>query len=134
MRLRNRPRDLLATGVLAVLLGVSVADAHRATRTQRPAKATAVVVVGKPKPVSRVVVVNGARQGVLDLNVRPKETEVWVDGRLRGTCGEFDGHPDKLNLRPGMHSIRLVTPEGIVAARDIRVRAGIEINVGLDLR
>ncbi len=95
---------------------------------------TAVVVVGKPKPVSRVVVVNGARLGVLDLNVKPKATEVWVNGRLRGTCAEFDGHPDKLTLRPGMHSIRFVTPDGIEAARDIRVRAGREINVGLDLR
>lgn len=134
MRLRARSLISLAAGVLVGLLCVSVADAHRRPRPHKHTPTTAVIVVGKPRPAHRVVVVNGARHGVLDLNVKPKATEVWVNGRLRGTCAEFDGHPDKLALRPGMHTIKFVTPDGIEAARDIRVRAGVEINVGLDLR
>ena len=72
--------------------------------------------------------------GVLDMNVKPRSTEVWVDGTFRGTCDAFDGHPKKLHLRPGTHRIKLVTPDGLEVAREIRVRAGIEFNVGIDLR
>lgn len=134
MRLQDRPLSLLAAGLIVGLLSASVVDAHPRARFHRHERTTAVVVVGKPKPVRHVLVVNGARFGVLDLNVRPKATRVWIDGTLRGTCGAFDGFPNKLTLAPGMHTIKLVTPEGIEAARDVRVRAGVEFNVGLDLR
>ncbi|MCH7780494.1 MAG: hypothetical protein IH848_06580, partial [Acidobacteria bacterium] len=56
------------------------------------------------------------------------------DGTFRGTCDAFDGFPNKLALAPGMHTIKFVTPDGIEASRDVRVRAGVEVNVGLDLR
>ena len=95
---------------------------------------TAVIVLGKPRPAPDVVIVDGARHGILDLNVKPKATEVWVDGSLRGTCGAFDGFPRKLTLPPGLYRIRLVTPTGYDVMRDLRVRPGIEMNVGLDLR
>ena len=71
---------------------------------------------------------------MLDINVKPKATELWVDGRYRGTCGEFDGHPGKLHLAAGLHDIRLVLPDGTAVERQVRVRAGVELNVGLDLR
>ncbi len=131
MRLRNRSLIVVASGVVvAGLLSAGVADAHSRGRYQRH---TAVVVLGKPKPAPRVVV-NGARYGVLDLNVKPRATEVWINGNFRGTCDAFDGFPNKLPLAPGLYNIRLVTPDGIEAARDVRVRGGVEINVGLDLR
>ena len=34
----------------------------------------------------------------------------------------------------GLHDIRLVTPDGVSVERQVRVRAGEEINVGIDLR
>jgi len=134
MRLRNRSLALLAAGAIAGLLSPSVVDAHPRAGFHRHGRTTAVIVIGKPKPAQRAVVVNGARHGVLDLNVKPKATEVWIDGRRRGTCDAFDGFPNKLTLTPGIHTIKFVTPEGVEAARDIRVRAGVEVNVGLDLR
>lgn len=94
----------------------------------------AVIVVGKPRPVRTAVVINGRPHGILDMNVKPKSTEVYVDGTFRGTCGALDGFPDKLYLLPGKHRIKLVTPDGITVRRDVRVRAGVEIDVGLDLR
>jgi hypothetical protein len=124
----------LAAGAIAGLLSVSFADAHSRARFHRHGRTTAVVVIGKPKPTPRVVTVNGAMHGVLDLNVKPKATRVWIDGHLRGTCGAFDGFPNKLTLAPGIHTIKLVTPGGIEATRDVRVRAGVEVNVALDLR
>ena len=85
-----------------------------------------VVVAGKRAP--RQVV----RHGTVDLNVRPKDAEVWVDGTLRGTVDAFDGRPGKLHLAPGVHVIRMVTPEGQVAVRRVTVVAGGETNVRLD--
>jgi len=134
MRLQNRSLAFLAAAAIAGLLSTSLVEAHRRPRFHLHGRTTAVVVVGKPKPAPRVVVVNGARYGVLDLNVKPKTTRVWIDGKLRGTCGAFDGHPNKLTLAPGIYRIKFVTPEGIEAERDVHVRAGIEVNVGLDLR
>ena len=89
--------------------------------------------MGTPKPVRHAVVINGRRHGVLDMNVTPKETRVYVDGKLRGTCDDFDGYPGKLNLLPGKHDIRLVTPDGVSVERRVSIKAGVEVNVGLDL-
>ncbi len=124
---------MLAALSLTTMLFPAVA-AHPRAHDHRHRASTAVIVVGKPKPVRQAVVVNGTAQGVLDLNVKPKETEVWIDGRMRGTVDAFDGHPAKLHLRPGIHEVKLVTPEGIEVSRDLRVRAGVELNIGLDLR
>ena len=93
----------------------------------------AVIVVAKPRPV-KVVKVNGPARGVIDLNVKPKRTEVWVDGAYRGQVRQFDGYPGKLRLLPGWHVIKLVTPDGDVARQRVRVKAGHEIDVRLDLR
>lgn len=94
----------------------------------------AVIVVGDPRPAKRVVVVDGVAHGTIDVNVKPKSTEVWVNGDLRGTADAFDGFPNKLHLRPGVHRLELVTPGGETVARDVRVRSGVEIDLGLDLR
>ena len=134
MCLRNRFLTFLAAGAIAGLLSASLVDAHSRARFHRHGRTTAVIVLGKPRPAPRAVVVNGARHGILDLNVKPKATSVWIDGTFRGTCDAFDGFPNKLALAPGMHTIKFVTPDGIEASRDVRVRAGVEVNVGLDLR
>ena len=96
--------------------------------------AQALIVVGPARAVRRTAVVHGRPAGVLDLNLKPKATEVWVDGRLRGIADDFDGIPQKLLLAHGPHRLRLVTPDGVEIARVIRVQAGTEINIGLDLR
>lgn len=124
---------LFTTLVVAALLTPAV-DAHRRAVRHHHRHATAVIVVGRPTPLRHAVIVNGRPHGVLDMNVKPKATEVWTDGKLRGTCDDFDGYPGKLHLRPGLHRIKLVTPHGVEVAREVHVRAGLEINVGLDLR
>ena len=96
--------------------------------------AKAVIVVGPARAARHTVAVHGQPAGVLDLNLKPKATEVWVDGRFRGTADNFDGIPQKLLLAQGPHRLRLVTPDGVEVARDIRVQAGTEIKIGLVLR
>ena len=81
-----------------------------------------------------IAVIHGTEPGLLDLNVKPRKTQIWIDGTFRGTCDTFDGRPGKLQLAPGLYRIRLVTPNGIDVQRDLRVRPGIELNVALDLR
>ena len=132
MQKRTLTRMLVALTLTAMLF--PAVAAHPRAHHHRHRTSTAVIVVGKPRPVRHAVVVNGTAHGVLDLNVKPKATEVWIDGRMRGTVDAFDGYPSKLPLRAGMHEIKLVTPDGIEVSRDVRVRAGVEMNIGLDLR
>lgn len=107
--------------------------ANRHARHRRH-HAKTVIVVGQPRAVRHTVVIHGRPAGVLDLNLKPKTTEVWVDGRFRGIADDFDGIPQKLLLAQGQHLLKLVTPDGVEITRNIRVQAGTEINIGLDLR
>ncbi|NJN64793.1 MAG: hypothetical protein HC882_07870 [Acidobacteria bacterium] len=94
----------------------------------------AAIVIGHPRPLRRVVYVSGVTAAAVDFRVRPNETQVYVNGVLRGTCDDFDGYPQKLYLRPGVHSLRLVTPDGASIEQDVRLVAGTEIDIDLDLR
>ena len=126
-----------AAFVCVSMLATVAADAHRGVyrhRHHRHHEAKAVIVFGKPHPVRGAVVVHGRPAGVLDLNVKPKQTEVWVDGSLLGTVDRFDGRPSKLRLVAGEHRLKLVMPGGVAVARNIRVQAGIEVDVELGLR
>jgi len=43
--------------------------------------------------------------GAVDLNVKPGEAEVWVDGRFMAEARDLDGSPGLLWLREGEHHI-----------------------------
>lgn len=124
-------RRWIALSALIVigLFGTGATDAARVKIRVGPK-----IVVSKPRPLRTAVIVAGQPRGVIDVNVKPKATAVYVDGKLRGTAGQLDGRPGKLVLRPGVRRIKLVTPGGVVVRRDVWVRAGVEINLGLDLR
>lgn len=69
--------------------------------------------------------------GVLDLNVRPKDTEVYLNGYPIGTVGDFDGVPQLLWLEEGEYEL-IFYNEGYRTERRIyEVLPGLEINVGL---
>ena len=135
MSLRSWPALALVAGSL-LTSGSAHLSAHPGKRPHAHGgtASRAVLVVGHPRPAKRVVVLDGFAHGTLDVNVKPRSTEVWVDGTLRGTADAFDGFPGKLHLRPGIHRLELVTPAGQRAAREIRIQAGVERNIGLDLR
>jgi hypothetical protein len=73
------------------------------------------------------------RLGALDLNVRPKKTEVWVDGQLVGTSGKFDGFPGYLWLARGRHQLTFFNPGFETEVREVRVLEGTVIKVNLRL-
>jgi hypothetical protein len=92
-----------------------------------------VVVVSKPRPVRTVVLVSGKPAAVVDFNVSPEKTRIYVDGTFRGLCDDFDGYPRKMYLKPGRHIIRLVSPSGVVVVEKVELAAGFEVNLNLDI-
>jgi hypothetical protein len=46
-------------------------------------------------------------QSSLQLQVTPRETEVFVDGYLAGTVDDFDGRFQRLHIQPGEHELTL---------------------------
>jgi hypothetical protein len=124
-------REIVVAGIL-LAAGVGPAAALVVVRRAQPDRpARRVVVVGRPVTMGAPVVIAGRPHGAVDLDVSPEATLVWVDGKLRGTCDDFDGVPAKLYLLPGIHTLKLKTPEGEEHTGRIRVVAGREINVNL---
>ena len=71
------------------------------------------------------------RLGALDLNVKPKKTEIWVDGQLVGPSGKFDGFPGYLWLGRGRHQLIFYNPGFGTEVREVRVLEGTVIKVNL---
>jgi len=46
--------------------------------------------------------------GALDLNIKPKKAEVYIDGRLVGTVDSYDGFPRYLWIEAGPHELTVV--------------------------
>ena len=128
------PTLIAALAILAMPVFSTDSYAHRIGRHHRHAKQVRrVMVVGTPVKMVRPVVVAGRAHGVIDFNVTPKETEVFVNGKLRGQVDDYDGYPGKLHLLPGKHKIVLRTPDGETFKRKVKVIAGHEMNLKLDL-
>ena len=74
----------------------------------------------------------GPGLSVVDFNVEPRTTRIWVDGTYRGVCDEFDGYPQKMYLAPGRHHIRLVAPDGRTVERTVELGRGYELNLDIN--
>ena len=125
---------LLAATALALMPVLSSeALAHRTGKPHRHGRVRAAIIVGTPVVLAAAVVLSGRPHGAIDFNVRPKDTRVWVDGRLRGQVGKFDGNPDVMYLLPGVHEVTLRTPDGVSVSRNVKVVANHEISLKLNL-
>ena len=69
--------------------------------------------------------------GALDLNVRPKNTQVYLNGDYIGVTGEFDGSPDHLWLEEGTYE--LIFHNEVTVVREFEIHAGAVIDVKLRL-
>ncbi|MDX1503795.1 MAG: PEGA domain-containing protein [Thermoanaerobaculia bacterium] len=69
--------------------------------------------------------------GGLDLNVRPKKAEVYVDGVLVGTAGRYDGFPGHLWLPSGAHELVFYRPGFRTVSRQVTVPPGALLDVNL---
>lgn len=71
--------------------------------------------------------------GAFDLNVRPKKTEVWVDGHYVGTAGRFDGFPDYLWLGEGKHQLIFFLEGHATVEREVETLAGVVADLRIDM-
>jgi len=67
--------------------------------------------------------------GALDINVRPKKTEVWVDGQYVGTAGRFDGYPGHLWLGEGRHELIFYKQGFVTVRREVKVLEGVVLDI-----
>jgi hypothetical protein len=112
---------------------VSPVSARVVVRPRHRHRARVAIVVGRPVVMERPVIIAGVPHGAIDFDVTPETTEVYVDGAMRGQVDDFDGFPDKLYLRAGAHLIALKTPDGETLSRKVRIVAGQEMNLKVDL-
>jgi hypothetical protein len=120
-------------GALGAVIAVASASPVLAHRGRRPHRHYPAIVISKPRPVRTVVLVSGKPAAVVDFNVSPEKTRIYVDGTYRGLCDDFDGFPRKMYLKPGKHTIRLVSPSGTVVVERVELAAGFEVNLNLDI-
>lgn len=71
--------------------------------------------------------------GALDINVRPKKTEVWVDGQYVGTANRFDGYPGHLWLGDGRHELIFYKQGFVTVRREVNVLEGVVLDIGLTM-
>ncbi len=69
----------------------------------------------------------------LDLEIRPKRTKVYVNGRLIGRSGQFDGHPHFLWLKEGIHQLAFYKEGYGTVVREFPVQEGERIQVRIRL-
>ncbi|MEE8277925.1 MAG: PEGA domain-containing protein, partial [Thermoanaerobaculia bacterium] len=66
-----------------------------------------------------------AGRGGLDLNVRPRKAEVYVDGQRLGRAGDFDGFPGYLWLEKGTHELALYKDGYLTVVQEFTIRPGL---------
>ena len=72
--------------------------------------------------------------GAVDLNVKPKKAEVYVDGEYQGLVRNFDGYPGYLWLSEGVHQVVLFHNGRKTEAREFTVRKGEVIDFYLRMQ
>ncbi len=63
--------------------------------------------------------------GALDLNVRPRKAQVYLNGRYIGKAGKFDGVPRFLWVRESTYEVILYREGYRTLAREYTVEAGV---------
>jgi hypothetical protein len=63
--------------------------------------------------------------GAIDLGVKPKRVEVFVDGEYIGRNGQFDGAPNYLWLEKGAHEVTFYREGFRTVTRELNVQAGL---------
>ena len=75
-----------------------------------------------------------ARQfGALDLNVKPKDTQVWIDGGYVGTTGRLDGTPRYLWLERNSYEVVFYKDGHESVVKRFKVTPGAVIRVNFDM-
>jgi hypothetical protein len=71
--------------------------------------------------------------GALDLNVRPKDAEVYVNGQYVGIVRQYDGFPGYLWLERGTYEVAFYRPGHETAVRRFEIFTGLVLDVSIEL-
>jgi hypothetical protein len=75
-----------------------------------------------------------AGMGAVDLNVKPNQADVWVDGKYVAEARDLDGYPSYLWLAEGEHRIAVYKGGFQVFDEPISVRRGMKTQVKIKLQ
>ena len=67
--------------------------------------------------------------GALDLNVKPKSAQVYLNGRYIGRTDRFDGFPSYLWLREGVYQVTFYRQGYQTVVRELEIHPGLVIDV-----
>ncbi len=71
--------------------------------------------------------------GGVELNVRPRKAQVYVDGQRLGKAGNFDGYPGYLWLEKGTHELALYKDGYLTVVQELTIVPGAIQEVKLRL-
>ena len=71
--------------------------------------------------------------GALDLNVKPKKTQVYLNGNYIGLTDRFDGFPDYLWLKEGTYELTFYSEGHMTVVQEFAIHPGAVIDVKLRL-
>jgi len=74
------------------------------------------------------------RAGAIDLNVKPKKTKVYLNGKYIGKATEFDGWPGYLVLREGTYELIFFLDGHKTERREFKVEAGTVLRTRFELQ
>jgi hypothetical protein len=75
----------------------------------------------------------GYRMGALDLNVRPKNTEVYVDGQYVGLAKQYDGFPGHLWLEKGVYEVAFYRPGFETQTRTVKILTDLILDLEIEM-
>ncbi len=71
--------------------------------------------------------------GAIDINVKPKNTQVYLNGNYIGLTGKFDGFPDYLWLKEGTYELTFYNEGYMTVVQEFAIHQGAVIDVKLRL-
>ena len=71
--------------------------------------------------------------GAVDLNVKPNQADVWVDGKYVGEARDLDGYPSYLWLADGGHKLAVYKGGYKTFEEEIGVRRGMKTTLKIRL-
>jgi hypothetical protein len=74
------------------------------------------------------------RHGSIRTNVKPKQTEIYVDGYYAGIADDFDGMFQRLYLPPGQHEISLRLEGHQTHQQSLHVNSGTNYKIHHDMK
>jgi hypothetical protein len=75
----------------------------------------------------------GYGMGALDLNVQPKQTEVFVDGQYVGLVKQYDGFPGYLWLESGLYQVAFYRAGYETVFREFEIFTGMVLDVAIEM-